>query len=216
VSTPGSGRGGPIAPYGNLRGALPEHGPNRLVSTERFEPLLTLEPLIEAIRRGVESGGWELSGFQKTTSHQFEGRWQGDSTRSAYLFFHHPEHGDDASLEAYLDETSRGLQANISVVVEGSSLGEIGDVQAMLGLLSAAASESLPPGLRTPLSLRIGLPRRSDEPASAEVEARFKVQVPAATIRGGQEAVVALVLVSVHALESLLVHPHVRGFADPG
>jgi len=205
----------PTAPPGNLLGAIAALRSSRLVSAERSEPLLTLEPLVDAIRGGVEAGGWELSGFQKTTSHQFEGRWEGESTRSAYLFFHHPEYGDDASLEAYLDETSRGLQANISVVVDGSSLGDVGDVVAMLGLLGSAASDALPPGLRTPLSLRIGLPRRSDEPASAEVEARFKVHVPAAAIRAGEKAVVSIVTASVHALESLLAHPHVRGFAAP-
>ena len=49
-------------------------------------PLLTLEPLLDAVRLGVEDAGWTLSGLQKTTSHEFDGRWAGESTRSAYLF----------------------------------------------------------------------------------------------------------------------------------
>ena len=67
------------------------------------EPILTLEPLLEAVREGLETSGWELSGLQKTTSHQFEGRWEGDSTRSAYLFFHPPHGPDFVSVDVYLD-----------------------------------------------------------------------------------------------------------------
>ena len=48
----------------------------------------TLEPLIDAVRDGVEGKGWSLSGLQKTSSTEFEGRWAGQTTRSAYLFFH--------------------------------------------------------------------------------------------------------------------------------
>jgi hypothetical protein len=38
--------------------------------------------------RASRAPAGSLSGLQKTTSHQFEGRWEGESTRSAYLFFH--------------------------------------------------------------------------------------------------------------------------------
>jgi hypothetical protein len=41
------------------------------MNASQRDPLLTLEPLIEAIRSGIEDSGWELSGLQKTTSHQF-------------------------------------------------------------------------------------------------------------------------------------------------
>ncbi len=43
------------------------------MSAAKRGSLLTLEPLIDAVREGVEAEGWELSGLQKTTSHQFEG-----------------------------------------------------------------------------------------------------------------------------------------------
>ena len=80
--------------------------------------ILTLEPLIEAVQEDVLATGWELSGLQKTTSHQFEGRWDGESTRSAYLFFHLDEGRQDASIDVYLDETSRGLMGNMALVVD--------------------------------------------------------------------------------------------------
>src|SRR4051812_43482453 len=57
-------------------------------------PILTLEPLIEAVRQGLEAAGWALSGLQKTTSHEYAGRWDGESSRSAYLFFHRPGGSD--------------------------------------------------------------------------------------------------------------------------
>ena len=41
------------------------------------ESVLTLEPLIDAVRDGVEATGWALSGLQKTTSHEYAGRWEG-------------------------------------------------------------------------------------------------------------------------------------------
>ena len=57
------------------------------MSPNRENSILTLEPLIDVVRAAVEGGGWSISGLQKTTSHQFEGRWEGEATRSAFLFF---------------------------------------------------------------------------------------------------------------------------------
>ena len=74
----------------------------------------TLEPLIHAVQDGVQSRGWILSGTQKTTSMEFEGRWAGASTRSAYLFFHRDE-VEDASVDVYLDETPAGLHGSLSL-----------------------------------------------------------------------------------------------------
>ena len=82
------------------------------------QKIYTLEPLIEAVRAGVESTDWKLSGLQKTTSHQFEGKWEGESTRSAYLFFHLPNGPDYASIDVYLDETTQGLAGNLALVVD--------------------------------------------------------------------------------------------------
>ena len=67
-------------------------GPRRSVN---LDEILTLEPLVDAVREGVESAGWHLSGLQKTTSLEFEGRWEGESTRSAYLFFHRADESDE-------------------------------------------------------------------------------------------------------------------------
>ena len=170
-------------------------------------PLLTLEPLIEAIRDGVELGGWELSGLQKTTSHQFEGRWKGESTRSAYLFFHHTDRWELASVDVFLDETSRGLQGSLSLVVDGPPLGTLGDAPEALSLLGAAAREAMPPGHSTPVSLRIRLPEPTADPAASEVEVRFKLRIPKTALTTGSAAVSALARTAVLAFEALLTDP---------
>lgn len=173
-------------------------------------PLLTLEPLIDAVREGVEAVGWELSGLQKTTSHQFEGRWKGESTRSAYLFFHRPDRWELANVDVFLDETWRGLQGSLSLVVDGPPFGALGGPPEALALLGAAAGEAMPQGYSTPVSLRIRLPEPSADPASSEVEIRFKLRIPRAALAAGSAAVVALARVTVESFESLLVYPGVQ------
>jgi hypothetical protein len=175
-------------------------------------PLLTLEPVIEAVRRGVERSGWELSGLQKTTSHQFEGRWEGESTRSAYLFFHKPDRWDSVGVDVYLDETSRGLQGNLALVVEGPRLGELGDVARLLTRLGVAAAERLPRGHRTPVSLRLRLEQPTTDPTDSDVEIRFKLRIPGSALEAGAETVEALASTTANAFESLLSHPSVLPF----
>ncbi|MEE8147462.1 MAG: hypothetical protein V3T24_07665, partial [Longimicrobiales bacterium] len=92
--------------------------------SESSTPVMTLEPLLEAVQDGIERAGWALSGLQKTTSLQFEGRWEGESTRSAYLFFHREGLPDWVSLDVFLDETSKGLKGNFALVIDGPELGE--------------------------------------------------------------------------------------------
>ena len=107
-------------------------------------PLLTLEPFLDAVREGLEDSGWELSGLQKTTSFEFEGRWAGDSSRSAYLFFHRPDVPDWASVDAFLDETSRGLKGNLALVLDGPVLAEIPDPASAMATLAGLARRILP------------------------------------------------------------------------
>jgi hypothetical protein len=173
-------------------------------------PILTLEPLIEAVRDGIESVGWALSGLQKTTSHQFEGRWEGESTRSAYLFFHRPDGWESVGVDVYLDETSRGLQGSLSLVVEAPPFGEIGDPAEVLGLLGAVAAERFPPGSRTPISLRVRLEEPTSDPAGSEVELRFKLRIPGAAVESGGLAVSDVASSGVRAFESLLAHPGIH------
>lgn len=172
-------------------------------------PLLTLEPLIEAVREGVEVAGWRLSGLQKTTSHEFEGRWEGESTRSAYLFFHLPDGWESVSVDAYLDETSRGLQGNLALVLAARPLGELGDPTAALALMGAAAAEILPTGHTTPLSLRVRLPRPDADPRRSDVEVRFKLHIPGTAIEAGPRAVAALASTTLRAYETLVSHPRI-------
>ena len=179
-------------------------------------PILTLEPLIEAVRDGVESAGWELSGLQKTTSHQFEGRWEGDSTRSAYLFFHHPEVDLPVSVDVYLDETSRGLTGNLALVVDLRPLGEMGSVEDQLDRLGTLAQEGLPEGYRTPLTLRFRL-RDGGQPArEADAEIRFKIRIPRTALEAGPSAVSALASASVKSFEALLGRPELRAEMEDG
>jgi len=178
-------------------------------------PLLTLEPLIEAVREGVEQSGWVLSGVQKTTSYQYEGRWEGDSTRSAYLFFHHPVGPEWASVDAYLDETSRGLTGNLALVVDTKNLEGLGDVASAVGALGALWDEAVPSGYRTPLTLRLRR-GRGENPLLADGEVRFKLLFPRAVVRRGAVAVSSLVGEIVSAFQALLTDPRLAEFLEEG
>lgn len=165
--------------------------------------VLTLEPLLEAVREGVEEAGWSLSGLQKTTSHRFEGRWEGESTRSAYLFFHRADLPDWVSIDVYLDETSRGLRGNLALVLDGPDLGDLGPASDVLELLSRVSERSLPDGYRTPITFRIRLRDRHDSSAEAETEYRFKIHLPESAVKTGRDALVALAGSAVSAFEAL-------------
>jgi hypothetical protein len=180
------------------------------------DPLLTLEPLIDAVRDGVEAAGWTLSGLQKTTSEEFEGRWQGQSTRSAYLFFHRDSLGDDVSVDVYLDETSSGLQGNLALVVEAPPLSALEPVSETLADLGRAASGHLPAGYRTPVSIRARLDGAGSSPREADVEVRIKLRIPRGAVEAGASAVSALATSSVRAFERLLADPELRRYVNCG
>jgi hypothetical protein len=182
------------------------------VTLSRPQPLLTLEPLIEAVRAGAEAAGWTLSGLQKTTSHHFEGRWAGDSSRSAYLFFHLPSGPEWASLDVFLDETSEGLVGNLALVVDGCALERLGDPRSALATLGRIARSAVPAGHRAPVTLRLRL-EDGDRPAGdAETEIRFKVGIPRAALQGGAEAVTALAVMALDAFLAMLADPALHPF----
>jgi hypothetical protein len=166
-------------------------------------PLLTLEPLMDAVREGAGVAGWSLSGMQKTTSQDFEGRWSGASTRSAYLFFHHPVH-ELVSVDVYLDETSRGLRGNLALVADVHPVPELPGVPEALEGLAALVRRHLPDGYRTPvtLRLRLGDPERPAE--HAHLETRMKLALPPAALEAGHGAVAALTTATLSAFERLL------------
>lgn len=168
------------------------------------DPILTLEPLIEAVRAGVEASGWQLSGLQKTTSHQFEGKWAGDSTRSAYLFFHREAGPDWASVDVYLDETGRGLSGNLALVVDGRVLAELGEVDTALRTLGTVARAHLPERYRTPITLRLRLDDPLADPGSATSEIRFKLRFPRSALDAGPRAVAALSAATAERFTALL------------
>ncbi|TVR63314.1 MAG: hypothetical protein EA422_09565 [Gemmatimonadales bacterium] len=178
--------------------------------------ILTLEPFIEGVRDGAEGSGWRLSGLQKTTSHEFEGRWAGESTRSAYLFFHRADLPDEISVEAFLDETSRGLRGNLSLVVEGPELGELPSFPELLRHLSTAVRASLPEGYRTPITLRAGLDDAESPSGSAEVQLRVKLRFPRTAMEAGRSAVSALTSATVAAFETLLARSELHAFLSDG
>lgn len=168
------------------------------------EGILTLEPLIDAIREGLEGAGWELSGLQKTTSHQFEGRWEGESTRSAYLFFHSPSAPEPVSVDVYLDETSRGLTGNIALVVDLVALRDLGEPGEALRILGTLSSAALPSKSRNPLTLRLRLEDGSSDPAEAETEVRFKLRLPKDVIAAGPASIQRLAATTVGAFETII------------
>ena len=176
--------------------------------------ILTLEPLLEAVREGIEGAGWALSGLQKTTSLEFEGRWEGESTRSAYLFFHAPDRTDDVSIDVYLDETSGGLTGNIALVVDLLPLGRLGDAGAALRTLAGVSVKALPAELGRPLTLRLRVEDAAAEIEHAESEVRFKVRLPRRTIARGATAVRRLAVRSVEAFEAILASGELRPFTD--
>jgi hypothetical protein len=167
--------------------------------------ILTLEPLLEAIREGMDGAGWALSGLQKTTSHQFEGRWEGEHTRSAYLFFHRDDLPDGVSIDVFLDESSKGLRGNFALVIDGPDLGESPDVSRTLSTLSEAAGAVLPEGFRSPITLRLWLEGRESPPGEAESEYRFKLHIPTVAVEAGPSAIVALTSTFVKAFEALVL-----------
>ena len=154
--------------------------------------LLTLEPLLEAVRMGVERSGWILSGLQKTTSHEFQGKWAGESTRSAYLFFHRTDLPESVAMEAFLDETSDGLRGNLALVLDGPHLCRLGPVPCVLDRVARASFETLPNTCRTPVSLRLAIPDREAPIDRAEVQLRVKLTIPSGAVFDGSEAVSSL------------------------
>lgn len=176
-------------------------------------PILTLEPLIDAVRSGIESGGWELSGLQKTTSHQFEGRWDGESTRSAYLFFHASDGPDFVSVDVYLDETSRGLRGNLALVADLVSVAELGPVRSVLSSLAEASARALDPRYQRPVTLRLRLADAARAPSEADTEVRFKVRLPSAVIEQGVAAVATFSAEALGGFQRLLDAPELNRLA---
>ncbi len=174
--------------------------------------LLTLEPLIDAVRQGVEDAGWRLSGMQKTTSHEFEGRWAGESTRSAYLFFHQPHRREPVSVDVFLDETSQGLGGNLALAVRGRTLGELGDFAGALKGLAREADRGLTRGHGTPVTLRATVPHRNARPEDARTECRFRLVIPDVAIDAGARVVRTLSSATVKSFEALLASRVVAEF----
>jgi hypothetical protein len=180
------------------------------------DALRTLEPLIEAVQEGVETAGWALSGLQKTTSHRFEGRWEGEQTRSAYLVFHRLGDDDTVALDVYLDETSQGLRGNVALVLDGPRLGDARDLLPVMDALRRAADELLPREYRTPVSLRFRMDDAGDDPRRATSEIRIKIEIPGRAVRSGTSAVRALSSNAVKCFEELLDHPAIRDYLLTG
>jgi len=173
----------------------------------------TLEPLVEAVREGIESTPWALSGLQKTSSTEFEGRWAGESTRSAYLFFHRPGL-ETVSIEAYLDETSRGLRGNVGLVADVRPLWELESVPAALRIVSRVAARHVPEGYQVPVTLRLRLPRAEEPIEEVELESRIKLRIPRGAFRAGSAAVSALAGTAVTAFEAILTDPEAAEILD--
>ena len=174
--------------------------------TLEAKPLLTLEPFIEAVQDGITSSGWVLSGLQKTTSHQFEGRWEGESSRSAYLFFHDDEGSDFVSIDVFLDETTKGLKGNLALVVTGPELGLLGEMPDLLAVLAEVTSDCLPEHSHTPIVLRLRMDDPKDDPRAAETEVRIKLTIPPEALNAGASAVSALASAGTAAFERALAH----------
>ncbi len=178
------------------------------------EPLLTLEPLLEAVREGLQGAGWRLSGLQKTTSYEFEGRWAGESTRSAYLVYHRDGLPDWVSMDVFLDETSRGLKGNLALVVEGPPLAGARDPGRVLSGLVKVASPFLPAGHQAPLTLRYNLESLRADPERARTECRFKLQLSRDALAAGSASITALAWSTARAFEQILASEDILPFLE--
>ena len=178
--------------------------------TDDGQPLLTLEPIIEAIQDGITRSGWVLSGLQKTTSHQFEGRWEGESSRSAYLFFHDDKGPDFVSIDVFLDETTKGLKGNLALVVTGPELGLLGPMPDVLAALARVTADCLPEHSHTPFVLRLRMDDPKDDPRAAETEVRIKQTIPSEALSAGASAVSAFASATTVAFERALAHQDLR------
>jgi hypothetical protein len=174
------------------------------------QPLLTLEPLIEAVQDGLTRSGWVLSGLQKTTSHQFEGRWEGESSRSAYLFFHDDEGPDLVSIDVFLDETTKGLKGNMALVVIGPEFGLLGPMPDLLADLAKVTADCLPEHAQTPFVLRLRMDDPKDDPRAAETEVRIKLTIPSEVLSAGAKAVSELASATTVAFGRALAHQGLR------
>lgn len=183
---------------------------------EGTDPILTLEPLIEAVREGVQGRGWTLSGLQKTTSHQFEGRWEGDSTRSAYLFFHPPDGPDHVSVDVYLDETTRGLTGNLALVVDLVAYGDLGDAGDVLAVLGEASARELDRRNKRPVTLRLRLVDAAEAVELADTEVRFKIRIPKRVIQAGASEVERFSQEALHGFGRLLDASELARFTSDG
>lgn len=177
--------------------------------------LLSLEPLLEAVREGIEQAGWPLSGLQKTTSHEFAGAWSGESTRSAYLFFHREDLPESVSVEGFLDESSQGLRGNLALVLDAPRLGRLGPAGEVLKRVMGAAEETLPERYRVPVSLRLSAEARRGSLDEASVEVRIKLIIPPPAMEAGAAAVSTLAAFAIGAFESLLERPEVAELLPP-
>lgn len=180
----------------------------------RSESILTLEPLIEAVQEGLESVGWSLSGLQKTTSHEYEGRWAGDSSRSAYLFFHQPGELEHVSVDVFLDETSRGLRGNLALVFDTPPLGRGPHPRDLLDQLRSVATEVLPEGYTVPISVRARSRSERVPAEEADVEVRVKLVIPKAAIETGHDALAALAAATARSFEAFCRRPEVDRLMD--
>lgn len=178
--------------------------------TDDAQPLLTLEPFIEAFQDGITRAGWVLSGLQKTTSHQFEGRWEGESSRSAYLFFHKEESPEFVSIDVFLDETTKGLKGNLALVVTGPELGSLEPIPDLLAALGRVTTDCLPEGYRTPFVVRLRMDDPEDDPQAADTEVRIKLTIPSAALSAGASAISALATATASAFERSLEHEGLR------
>jgi hypothetical protein len=110
-------------------------------------------------------------------------------------------------VDVFLDETSRGIQGNLALVVDGPRLSELGDARSALAAVAAAAGERMQEPDRVPVVLRLRLADPGDPVDDATVELRVKIPIPESALRSGHAAVAALAAAGVRDFERLLAHP---------
>ncbi len=183
--------------------------------SETTDRLLTLEPLITVVRDALSGAGWKLSGLEKTTSHEFVGRWEGGGSRRAYLFFHCDRVADFVRIDSFLEESPRGLRGDLALVFAAPELADLTPMPQFLAALSRMTVDCMPEGYKIILSVKLRLEGPREDPRDAETEVRLRLPIPAGAIDAGGYAVSSLVSLAVAGFERMTGHETFAMLGDP-
>ena len=103
----------------------------------------------------------------------------------------------------------------MSLVLDGQSLGELGEMRELLRAMGETARRAMPGGYKTPLTVRMRLPKKEAEPEEATTEYRFKLIIPQKVIVAGVAEVSRIVSVAAASFEMILREESLSSYLPP-